>query len=171
MLEQPGLVLGPWVSPAGTPGASRHGDRASRAVLDPTTRDRLGVVRRRWSAGWPWVRWLGRQTLAVYEAEDESLLCTVQTPSWLMRIGEVFAADERRIAILHGPRVLDWYAQPLAEFRPTAGSRLGRFVATDGLDLGQLTKAGLDTILQFSPAVAEQPFVKMALLGATLCHA
>ena len=170
MLEQQGLLLGPWAPPAGTRGAGRHGAAAARAVLDASTRSRLGVVRQRGGGGRLWLRWLGRQSLEVCEAEDESLLCTVLSPWWLARVGEVYDADERRVAVVHGPRVLDGYGQLLADFRTSAQGGRGRFVAPEGVELGQVITAGAETILQFSAAVAEQPFAKMALLGAVLCR-
>jgi hypothetical protein len=164
MLEQQGLYLGPWAD-----APARGGNGPTRPVCDLATRRPLGFVRQR-GGGWAWLRWLGGQTLEVYEAQDESLLCTVQTPWWLARVGEIYDADQRRVAVVHGVRLLDGFGRFLAEFRPGRDGRGGVFVAADGGELGELTVAGPERTLRFGAPIADQPFAKMALLGAVLCQ-
>jgi hypothetical protein len=168
MLEQAGLLLGAWTATTGAaPGALAV---PARLVHDAATRRRLGVVR--WRGGRPrnWVRWLGREALEVYETEDESLLCTVQTPWLLTWVWEVYDADGRRVAVVRGPEILDGFGRRLAVRHTAADGRGDRFLMADGVELGEVSVVGADTLLQFGATVADQPFAKMALLGAILCE-
>jgi len=163
MLEQSSLLLGAWVPPsAGSQEAS-----PTRAVLEPVSRVRLGFVRRRHP---PWSRWLGRQALDIYEAQDESLLSTVLAPWWLQRAWEVYDAEERRVAIVRGPEVLDGFGRPLALLHQEEKGRVTKFLTTEGVELGEWIVTGEEALLQFAPAVVSQPFAKMALLGVLLSH-
>jgi len=170
MLELPGLLLGPWTPPRDAPAAERQTAPApTRVVLDPVSRRRRGVVRRR---ARPWLRWLGREVLEIYEteSEDESLLCKVCAPWWLTWAWEVYDAEDRRIAVARGPEILDGFGRPLAVLRWVEEGRVRKFLAVEGVELGEWIATGEETLLRFSAAVASQPFTKMALLGVLLCQ-
>jgi hypothetical protein len=169
MLEHAQLLLGPWVpAPEAIPSFARGAPFSVRMLLDPSTRVRLGIVKRREGRRWP--GWLGRQTLEVYETPDESLLCHVYAPWLLARGWEVLDADERRVASIRGQEILDGHGLPVATFRPAANDRTGKYLGLDGTEFAELTAAGADTLLQFSWSLASRPLVKMALLGAALCR-
>ena len=163
MLELPRLLVGPWLP---RPEERSQPDMLpTRAVIDPASRARLGIVRQR-PRGWP--RWLDRDTLEVCETEDESLLCTIRAPWWLAWTTEIFDAEERRVASVRGSEILDGLGRLLATMQADQARGQGSFVARDGVKLADWQACGEEVLLQFSEAVANQPFVKMSLLGTLL---
>jgi hypothetical protein len=154
MLERQRLLIGPWLA----------SHEPTRAVSDSASHARLGIVRRRPRG------WLHRETLEVCETEDESLLCSIRIMPWwwLGCVSEVYDAEERRIAILRGADVQDGLGRLLAHVTESDDGRSGAFVAGDVTTLAEWTVNGEEVSLQFSEALASQPFAKMALLGEIL---
>jgi hypothetical protein len=163
MLELPRLLVGPWV-PAPDERAQPE-TAATRAILDPAARARLGIVRER-PRGWP--RWLQRESLEVCETEDDSLLCTIRAPWLLAWATEIYDAEDRRVASVRGGEILDGLGRLVAVVQGDEAGTRGTFVARDGAKLADWQASGEEILLQFSELVAPQPFVKMALLGALL---
>jgi hypothetical protein len=156
MLERQRLLIGPWIEIP----------EPTRAVLDPASGARLGIVRRR--SG----RWLRCETLEVYETEDESLLCCIRLMPWWWpgSVGQAYDAEERRVAIVRGAAVHDGQGRLVAHVTEEDDGRSGAFVAGDGTSLAEWTQNGEEVSLQFSEALTSQPFAKMALLGEILCR-
>jgi len=166
MLELAGLLIGPWVPWEDAGGTSTlTGPGPARAVLDAVSRARVGLVRQR-ARTWP--GWLGRKELVVCEAEDESLLCTVRGPWLLSWAWEVHDAEERRVAVVRGPEILDGFGRPLALLQPAAMGRAGKLLEAGGKELGEWAVREGETLLQFSSTLTSEPLVKMALLGVLL---
>jgi hypothetical protein len=161
MLEQHGLVLGPWDAPAGPPPAGLR-----RTVFDAASGEPLGFIVRP-DSGSRWLRWLRPVLLEVYETEDASLVCTFRGPSWARRGWEVCDSDGRRVGMLLRTSLFDGEGYRQAIVQRTAGGG-GRFVAPDGLELAAFAPGAQGTMLTFTPAVEGRPFARMALLGATL---
>ena len=73
MLEQPSLLLLPWIHALDVTRSSVHqGPRWVRSIVAPATNHPLGFAA--WGAGTfaGWLAWLGRKTIQVFESEDES---------------------------------------------------------------------------------------------------
>ena len=170
MLERPALLLRPW-EPATRP-------HRSRVILDARTGDALGVARElpiSWPVG---LRWLAGTALAVYETEDESLLCTVRRlwrwdarPVWGTRdadgheIGRIRHSASLRV----WPAFVAWDRQncPVARWSPRlTGDRLAG--AESSVDVGNLhvTEDGL--YLTFADVPQNDPFARMLILTAAL---
>src|SRR5690242_1111983 len=98
MLEQPSLLLLPWIHSldGARPGALPR-PRWVRSIMDPATNHSLGFAA--WSAGAfsGWLGWLGRKTIRVFESDDESLLLTLQRSWGLSRAWEVLDAESCRV--------------------------------------------------------------------------
>jgi hypothetical protein len=157
MLERQTLLLRPW-PPAG----------ARREVVDPETGAVLGFVRRRAGGVRGWGRWTAASVLAVYEAGDEPLLCTVQRFWWFGRFWELREADGHRVATIRRREITDRWGRPLAVRESGAGGAVV-WAANPGAEaLATLTATADGVRLRFADAVAGQPFVKMALLAAAL---
>jgi hypothetical protein len=163
MLEHPGLLLGPWQAPAG----NARPESRTRTVIDPVSRARLGMVRRR-PPSWP--HWLGREALEVYETDDESLLCTIWAPWWLSWSWEVYDADDRRVASIRSAQLRDALGRPLAALQPADNEHSRKLVTEAGVELGEWSVSGDEILLQFAPALANEPLARMAFLGMVLCQ-
>jgi hypothetical protein len=170
MLEQDGLWLGPWqLTPAGKASAAvgRAGRPAwTRPVLDLASRRQLGFVLRRAGLALPLLRWLTGYTLAVFETEDASLLCTLTrcwSPAWCWDVQD---ADGRRVAVVYRRLLLDGAGYRLARIVPADPA--GNFLSPQGIELGTFRLAGGEAYLTFAPVLEREPFARMALLGATL---
>jgi hypothetical protein len=162
MLEQRALLFGPW-QPA-------EAGVWTQPVLDRVSRQRLGFVRHRTGIRWPLLRWLGRETLEVFETEDASLLCSVHRPRGLSWCWEVRDADERRVGQVYRRLVLDGVGRRLAlVVWPSSGSS-GRFLTPQDAEIGTFARLDEGTCLTFAPALDNSPFARMALLGAVLTY-
>ena len=154
MLERQRLLIGPW----------EESPQPTRSVFDAASHGRLGIVRRR-----PRV-WFRRETLEICETEDESLLCSIRLMPWWWFgcVSEVYDAEERRIAILRGAAIQDGLGRLLADVTEEGAGRGGKFIGRDLTMLAEWAVSGEEVSLQFSEALASQPFAKMALLGEVL---
>lgn len=160
MLENPALLLRPWMTSGDDPAERR------RNVLDPATGDALGFVRGR---GGLW-SWLTRQALEIHETQDASLVATVRPPWFLIRSWEVFDAENRRVGVIYRRSILDGTGQRLARLEPPSTQHPARFLAAEGRELATLELRGdHSAVLRFSGA--DDPFTRMVLLGATLATA
>jgi hypothetical protein len=170
MLEQPGLLLCPWQMNRafGHNGATTAGHRLPcRPILDLQSRQQLGLVRKTPAAGWPILRWLGRQVWQVLETEDESLLLTLHCPWGLVRPWEARDADDHLVCTLNGGEIFD--ATGCRRVRSCHnGSGQVYFRCKEGIELASCTAGpeGLD--LRFAPVIDMDPYAKMALLAAAL---
>jgi hypothetical protein len=162
MLEHPGLLLGPWQP---TPAGAASPASLTRLVIDPVSRARLGIVRRRARP-----RWLGREALEVYETDDESLLCTVRAPWWLSWSWEVYDADDRRVATIRGTLLRDAMGRSLAALQPAETEHAQKLVTGAGVELGEVNVSVEETLVQFAPALANEPLARMAFLGMVLSN-
>ena len=164
MLEQPALLLRPWSRAAG-------GVR-SRAVLDAATGAALGVAREL-PSDWPvGLRWLVGPVVAVYESEDESLLCRARGAlgfrprSW--RVADADGQLVGRVRNRRGPNpsvaVLDRWGRTVATGRVAAATSL----VADGVELARIQQDGDGVRLTFGAFVDGNPFVRMLLLMAAL---
>jgi hypothetical protein len=154
MLEQRGLVLGPWTA-----------EPRQRPVRDADTGEALGFVRCRPTHGW--LQWLlNAQTLQVFETEDASLLLTLHRPSGWVRAWQLDDADGRAVATVSGVTLRDanGFCLAVAERRDEGGLR---YVNGRGVEVGACAAAAGGVCLTFSPE-ATNPFLRMALLAATL---
>jgi hypothetical protein len=161
MLEQRGLLLGPW-QPA--PPA------AIRPVTDLATGAPLGFARRRTGRGWHWLRWLWQRPVEVFETDDASLLCALHRGWSLAWCWEVSDAEGRRVAVVYRRFLLDNLGAPVARAVAADAQHPGRFLARDGRELGTFRGVAGGTALTFADALDNDPFARMALLGAVLAY-
>jgi hypothetical protein len=161
MLEEQTLLLRPW-------SVSGPADARRREVVSATTGRLLGFARPQ-PAGLPaWRRWLTSPLLAVHEAEDEPLLCTVERFWWFGPFWEVREADGHRVATVTRERLTDRWGRPLAVRRRGAGGAVVWARPVAGTTLALLTPADGGLLLRFADDIAGHPFAKMALLAAAL---
>jgi hypothetical protein len=156
MLEEQTLLLRPWT-----------GSGARREIVHPDTGKTLGVARRRGDAR-PWGLGLTSPVLAVHEAGDEPLLCTVQRFWWFGPYWEVREADDHRVATVTRERLTDRWGRPLAARRRGPGRVAVWARPVSGSTLALLTPADGGLLLRFADDLAGHPFAKMALLAAAL---
>jgi hypothetical protein len=161
MLEEQTLLLRPWTGAGAARGARRD-------VVHPSTGRLLGFARKQ-SSGLPaWRSWLDVPVVAVHEAEDEPLLCTVQRFWWFGPTWEVREADGHRVAALTREHLTDRWGRPLAVRRRGQGGAVVWARPAAGSTLALLTPGDGDLLLRFADDIAGQPFAKMALLAAAL---
>lgn len=157
MLEEQTLLLRP--GPGGD--ARRH-------VLSAATGAPLGFARRRPTPGPAWRRWFAAPVLAVHEAGDEPLLCTVQRFWWFGPFWEVRDADGHRVATVGRDAIADRWERPVAVRRRGPGGSVVWARPRDGAELAALVRGPDGVRLRFADDTAGQPFVRMALLAAAL---
>jgi hypothetical protein len=184
MLEHASLWPQPWSLPAvaSAPGRPRPG--AVRGVLDADTEGYLGFACRQAGAAPSWLYWILPPTLAVHEAEDNSLLFTVHPvwvggARWLVRDADGGPVGALRQYVLdlslgrargRGTLLEDPYGRPFALLEHSRGEAAGQFRALDGSELGTLSRGEDGTRLAFREAPPGNPFVRMLLLAAALVN-
>jgi hypothetical protein len=161
MLEEPTLLLRPWT------GSARASAGGRRDIAHPVTGAALGFARWRPSGRPPWRRWFDAPVLAVHEAEDEPLLCTVQRFWWFGPFWEVCEADGHRVATVTRDQITDRYGRPLALRRRGRHGTVA-WARPGGGELALLTNGADGIRLHFAEDLAGRPFAKMALLAAAL---
>jgi hypothetical protein len=154
MLEHRGLVLGPW-----------SGEPRQRPVRDADGGELLGFVRGRAARGWL-QRLLHSRTLQVFETEDLSLLLTLHRPGGWLWAWQLDDADDRAVATIRGVTVRDvnGFCLAVGERRDEGGMR---FLSPRGGEVAAWAPAAGGVCLTFN-AEATNPFLRMALLAATL---
>jgi hypothetical protein len=86
-------------------------------------------------------------------------------PEWTTTVQD---ADGNPVAFVRGTFILAPGGGWLAHHEPAPDYRGGRFLGPDRREVAQWRADSAGTLLQFQPAVRDQPFVKMALLAAML---
>lgn len=167
MLEQQALWLGPWLEPTQPDSADRAAVERQRVISDPSTREVLGTARHLpVPSGW-WARLAGR-TMEVRERGDDSLLFTMVRRWSLRETWLVREADQRRIGRLCGNLIHDGLGRRLGVLEASSDGKSGWWRQSDGGELGSFTEADHGVLASFSPRTADNPFVKMLLLGTLL---
>jgi hypothetical protein len=105
--------------------------------------------------------------LAVHEAQDEPLLCTVQRFWWFGTWWDVRDADELRVAQVFPDRITDRWSRLLALRRRGLGSS-ATWVGPVGGELATVLPGPDGLRVRFVDAIADRPLTKMALLAAAL---
>src|SRR5262245_42885727 len=159
MLEQPSLDLRPWSK------AARPAERV-RAVW--AGGEQVGMVRQAAPGAPPWLGWLARRTLEVYELPDSSLVFALRRAwGWPGR-WNLLDAEDRLVGTLRGRAMLDGSGNLLAVIEsPDAGGR-GRFLSIQGRELGEYAREREGVRVPVAAAREGNPFARMMLLGAVL---
>jgi hypothetical protein len=170
MLEHDTLLLQPWdLFKKPVPRVDRE-DRAPTprwAILEPNAGALVGLVRPRPNTQSFWTRWFGRAQLAVYESDDEPLVCTLLRgwgpgSAWELRDADGHMVGRITKSHLQGP--LGRYPIHVKRPKPTVVG----FHDSQGRALAGLTRQGNDWILSFEGACKGDPFARMLILGAAL---
>jgi hypothetical protein len=164
MIENATLHLQPWRwgEPGNPPGLALAG--WVRRVHSGEGVE-AGFVRATRLGRWPG---LTPQQLDVLETEDASLVMTLRR-GWLsLGRWQVIDAEGRVVALLQAPHVLDGWGQRYARIE-AVGS--GRWLVRR--DRGEVCATIVDEPdgvqqLGFAPAMEENPYLRMAILGAAL---
>ncbi len=176
MLEQQGLLLCPWqwdrISTNGSNFISKsdpNGNKvqACRQIVDLTTREPLGIIRCRTIESWTIFRWLHRQVWDVLETEDESHLMSLYAPWAFVKPWEVHDAENKYVCMIHSGVIFNRNGIPQARLANSSSPIHRTFQSSDRENLATCQMTFEGTELTFSPTV-EDPFIRMALLGATL---
>lgn len=161
MLESSSLLLSSW-----TPDVASG--LWQRVVADGTNGAALGQVRYREPVRRSWFAWLRAYRLEVLETEDAALLCTVVRSWGLLRLWDVYDAEERRVGSLYPPSLLDGEGFRCGRTR-LADSRCGDVLSPSG---GRLAEFVIDAAgalrLRFAPEPRPDPFLRMLLLADAL---
>jgi hypothetical protein len=136
------------------------------AIVEPTAGRPLGFARWHFPAPRSWLSWLSRPVLMVHEAEDEPLVFTIQPLLGLTARWEVCDSDGHRIAIVRRKWVLDRFGDCLAWIQQMREGE--RFRGREGQELASTRRSGAECLLRFTAELRDEPFVKMAILGAAL---
>lgn len=164
MLESRVILLCPWTS-------SAAGAQPRLWIRDANSRAPLGFACWQRGAGLlSWLRWWRRPSLAVHEALDEPLLCTVRRglrpwPAWQVR-----DADSSLVGSVAGPRLFGQGDEPLATRRASAENDSASYIGPGGRELATTAACPEGVRLTLLLAERDSPFVKMVLLAAALVH-
>jgi hypothetical protein len=164
MLEHPSLFLRPWApepSDANPAGWRRNID-------DGRTGAPLGAVRWSGRVDSPWVAWFRSQRLEVFETDDDSLLLVVVQPWGLLRLWDVYDADEQRVGSVYPPVLLDGEGLRRGYLRRD-GDHGQILAATSGGTLAEFDARGHDGLrVTFADEDEPNPFLRMLLLAGLL---
>jgi hypothetical protein len=169
MLEHDTLLLQPWdLFKKTVPRVGGEDLPTPRwAILEPNAGTLVGLVRPRTNTQSFWTRWFCRAQLAVYESEDEPLVCTLLRSWGLERAWEMRDADGHMVgritkSYLQGP--LGRYLIHIQRSKPTVTG----FLDGQGRALASLTRKANDWILSFEGECKGDPFARMLILGSAL---
>jgi hypothetical protein len=159
MLEHDALVLRPWSAF----GRSTPPPTPFWALLEPSSLDLVGLVRREPCRGSFFNRLLSRPHTAIHESDDEPLVCTIQRSwhfqiSWEVRDAEGQPVGQFTSGVLRGSQNRRWRVHRRAEgcaFGGDDGPALAEWIARDS-----------DRVLTFSLASREDPLARMLALAA-----
>lgn len=160
MLEQPGLLLGPWQPVTG--------HQQVQPVWDLVSRQPLGFVQQ--ARGCSWLRWLRPECFEVFESEDAALLCRIVQLGRLLWCWEVQDADRQRIALIARRCLFDVRGRPVARIGLPSGHRAGVFWRTPQQTLATFEYVPEGICLKFAAVSPAQPLLRMALLGAVIVY-
>jgi hypothetical protein len=154
MLERSNLLIGPF----------RSGARGRyRSVRDAATQAVLGHVFRSRRLGFGW---LTPRSDIIHEEPDGSLLATVRR-TWWLAAATVLDADEDIIALIRRRRIA-WPDGRIMAAMVFRSRGKGEFRAPAGVELANWSAQADGMRLSFHPRIAEEPLMKMAILGAVL---
>lgn len=186
MLEAHTLVIRPCLS--AVPGFGRAGDAVRvQEIADAETGQPQGYVYQTAPTSW-WRRWLGPTVLAIHEADEEPLVCSLRRGWPLSATWEVCDADGNPLGLLHPPLFPRVRArQPLllissfpesvpgrdrgilAFLRPDDGVEFGgRFLDAQGGLLAQTDHSAAGHRLSYMARLEGEPILKMLLLAAVV---
>jgi hypothetical protein len=170
MLEQPSLMLRPWIHSfeVAWPKAMVQGAAWVRHVVCPATDRPLGFAA--WdTAGLPGLlAWLGRKRIQVFESEDESLLMTLYRPWGFLRTWDIFDAEERRVGHLVRDVLYDGYGARMATMSSANDGSDSAWRDEEGVVLATWQDIpGQGRYFRFNEADAN-PFLRMAALAGVL---
>lgn len=164
LLEQPVLVLCPWINGA-------------RAIRTPSGSPSGFATRIK-----PRNSWVGRSTLAVYETENEDetagqspLVFTIQKRGWLFRRFEVLDAEGDLVGVYSGGWIHDRFDHPVIQLL-SAARQAGQpaqaghdtFSTPGGRLLGRWKHGENGVELRFEGDALYDPFARMLVLAVTL---
>jgi hypothetical protein len=171
MLEQPSLLLRPWLHTVEVvwPRTTVRAAGWMRAIVDPTTERALGF------AAWDmprlaaWLAWLGRKRIQVFETEDESLVMTLCRPWGLARMWEVMDAEGHRVGHVFQDAVYDSYGALLATMSSTSDGSETVLLGEAGRVLGTWQDIpGQGCYFRFGESAENNPFARMVALAGVL---
>jgi hypothetical protein len=169
MLEQPSLLLRPWIHSfeMAWPKTQVQGSGWVRAIVNPTTDRDLGFAA--WgSSGISWLAWLGRKRIQVFEGEDASLLLGLYRTWGLVRLWDVFDSEERRVAHVERDAICDGLGTRLATMCAAMDDSESVLRGEDGVLLATWQQIpGQGCYFRFGE-VANSPFIRMAALAGVL---
>ena len=171
MLEQPSLLLRPWLHAfdEAWPKAMGAGGGWLRVLVCPATEKRLGIAA--WETTGPsgWRTWLSRKRIQVFESDDESLLMTLYRPWGLARTWDVRDAEDRRVAQLLRHGVYDGSGVPLARMALSSDGSEASLRGADGAALATWQDMpGNGRYFRFGDGFDNNPFVRMSVLAFVL---
>ena len=162
MLESSSLLFAAWALPEAGPAGW------TRAVHDAASHAFLGTVRVGEPARKAWFSWLRPYRLEVLETADAALLLTLVRSRSLMRLWDLYDAEEWRVGSLYPPVLLDadgvrrGFTQILAPDRGEVRSPAGHLLAGFEITAGQAAR------LTFAPDLEANPFLRMLLVANVL---
>ncbi len=136
-------------------------------ILETNARTLVGLARPAARTGGFWARWFGRARLAVYESDDEPLLCTLcrcfrLSSNWELRDADGHIVGRIARTSLQGP--MGRYVIPVSLANATGTE----FLDLQGRRLATLIRQGDGCLLSFAVECKRDPFVRMLVLGAAL---
>ena len=173
MLEQPSLLLRPWLHSFETAGPQTMTRSAGwlRIIVNPATNQSLGFAAWDTTGIAGLLAWLGRKRIQVYETEDESLLLTLCRPWGWARTWEVRDAEERRVAHVFRDSVYDGYGARLATISMSSDGSEAALRGAEGIVLGTWQDLpGQGCYVRFGKGLENHPFVRMAVLAVVLAQ-
>jgi hypothetical protein len=162
MLETASLLLPSWAPDRPDPRTW------TRAILDARTGEPLGVAQLRRLPFARWLPWPARWVLAVFETEDESLLCTLRRIGWFRRGWAVFDADGRLVGAVQRDCLSQVVNHRASWVQREPQSDGERFLSLNGREIAHLGHPAGQTVLKFEADSTVSPFVRMLILAAVL---
>jgi hypothetical protein len=168
MLEQPSLLLRPWIYQVEDAPAVIAGAGWARRVVHPASEKSLGVAL--WGIPTSLLAWLGHRRIQVFESVDESQLMSLTRPWGLSRGWDVRDAEDRRVGIVAPAAIHDSSGARLATLCVAAeGSGDSAWRADDDRILASWhSMPGQGCFFHFGETVAANPFIRMILLAGAL---
>ena len=164
MLEAGQYLIGDW-RPAS--GGAENG-ACCRDVLHAATRERLGRVHSPSAPKRGWTRWLRSYRLELRETEDDSLLLVLNRPWRILRLWDIYDADDQCMGSVYPPSILDEDGVRRA-FVDRSMSGRGRIVSAEGRLLAELDSGdGNELRVRFADDLEENPFLRMLLLASAI---
>ncbi len=172
MLERQSLLLRPWQEIAFEHPKSTSPQKErfhwQRLVVDGETSELLGLVKKKPIFSWPFLEGLVPQVFQVFETEDESLLFTLHAPRYIFRPWSIKDAEEKIVAKISSRMIFDGFGEFYAYQEIHSGQKV--FLNWAKKELASFHETPEGTLLLFDPLTHDDPFLRMALLGAVLAR-